>query len=337
MNKAQAAIAKRMINASICAYQIHPHGWTPDPHKIHPPVTRTEQAPNGKSFYNVVPTYQDAVGFVGDSKSYTPQWIATGKDQIDAALVGAMKDGNLLVSLRGTIPPSFENNDIFSWMSDWLEDADITPRSWWYKKGPYIKDSKVGAGFAIPMLKLWPGIAQMIDDTLKHHSCTGVIVTGHSKGAAMSFLAATLIEAAFPQFKGNIHVHAFAAPVTGNDTFKKFYGQLEQTTHRYQVEHDIVPFLPIWNDADIWPQVTFSKLWMEAAWAAIIVGLDLYTDGGYTAVGDFTYFDSSHTLVPGANVHWTAMPAIVSALEHEKFSEIASAHSAVSSYLPCFP
>lgn len=336
MDKTQAAIAKRMINASICAYQIHPQGWKPTPGTLHPPVARTEPAPNGKSFYNVVPTYQDAVGFVADSASYTPLWVATGEDQIDAALVGAMADGNLLVSLRGTIPPSFENNDLFSWMADWLEDADITPRSWWYRKAPYIRDCKVGSGFAIPMLKLWPSIAQMIEQTITAHSCTGVIVTGHSKGAAMSFLAATLIESSFPQFKGNIQVHAFAPPVTGNDTFKKFYGQLEQSTHRYQVEHDIVPFLPIWTDADIWPQVVFSKLWMEAAWAAFVIGIDLYTEGGYTAVGDFTYFDSSHQLVPNADVHFTAMPAVVSALEKEKFSEIAAAHSAVSSYLPCF-
>lgn len=337
MDSTQAAMAKRMINASICAYQIHPEGWTPAPGVPQPPVLRREDAPNGKSFYNVVPTYQDAVGFVGDSSTYTPLWISTGKDQIDAALVGAMKDGNLLVSLRGTIPPSFENNDLFSWMSDWLGDADITPRSWWYKKLPYLKDCKVGAGFAIPMLKLWPSIAQMIEKTLIANSCTGVVITGHSKGAAMTFLAATLIEAAFPQFKGKIHVHAFAAPVTGNDNFKKFYGQLEQATHRYQVEHDIVPFLPLWKDADIWPQVIFKKLWMEGVWAGLIIALDEYIDGGYDAVGDFTYFGSDHKQVDGAVVQLTAMPAVVKALEDEKFGEIAKAHSAVHSYLPCFP
>lgn len=98
-----------------------------------------------------------------------------------------------------------------------------------------------------------------------------------------------------------------------------------------------MPFLPLWKDADIWPQVTFKKLWMEGIWAGLFIALDEYIDGGYDAVGDFTYFGSDHKQVDGAVVQLTAMPAVVKALEDEKFGEIASAHSAVHSYLPCFP
>ena len=82
MTPSQAAAAKSAINASICAYQIHPKGWVPDPPT--PPVTRTIPGPGGAYFYNVVPTYQDQVGFVGTAASgYAPLFASTGKDEIN--------------------------------------------------------------------------------------------------------------------------------------------------------------------------------------------------------------------------------------------------------------
>lgn len=336
MTPSQAAAAKSAINASICAYQIHPKGWVPDPPS--PPVTRTIPGPGGAYFYNVVPTYQDQVGFVGSAASgYAPLFASTGKDEINAALVGALANGKLLVSIRGTIPPTLHNNDIFAWMADWMNDADIPQTHWWVKQLPVIRDCRAETGFVKAMLSLWPSIGHMIDTTLATTPCTGVVVTGHSKGAAMTFLAAQLIEAAFPQFKNAIEVHAFAPPPVGNKIFQRFYGDLAATTHRYQVENDVVPFLPFWAEADFFPFIHFPRTWEELAWAALILGIIVDTDGGYYAVGDFTYFDSNHQLVPGADVLTSAMPAVVNALNSEQFSAVADAHSAVSSYLPCFP
>ena len=85
----------------------------------------------------------------------------------------------------------------------------------------------------------------------------------------------------------------------------------------------------------IYPESTPMKRSMSTNNTRALVG-DL-TGGGYSALGKFTYFDSDHVLVPGADVTTSALPAVVNALKAETYSKIADAHSATSSYLPCFP
>ncbi len=70
MSNDQSAMAKRMINASICAYQIHPKGWKPD--GLTPLQTRTIQGPGDAYFYNVVPLYQDVAAAHSAVTSYLP-------------------------------------------------------------------------------------------------------------------------------------------------------------------------------------------------------------------------------------------------------------------------
>ncbi len=340
---AQLAMAKRMINASIAAYQIHPAGWVPGPPPQPPApplpaVTRTIQGPGGAYFYDVVAAYQDAVGFVGTAAGgYSPLFTASGEDDIDAALVGAMADGNLLIALRGTLPPNIDNDDWCAWIHDWTIDAEIQPRDWSVRRGVWNSSCKVQTGFAADMLSLWPGIAALVRQVLATTPCTGVVITGHSKGGALCFLAATLVEAIFPQFAGQIQVHAFAAPPVGNAVFAQTYGALAATTHRYQVQNDIVPFVPLWSGADIFTAAQMPDWELEAGW--VLLGGYVYdqTAGGYTAVGDFTYFDCNHLIVPGADVTTSALPDVAATLKAGDFSTIAAAHGAVASYLPCFP
>lgn len=335
MTSPQLAMARRMINAAICAYQVHPAGWVPS--GLVPLETQRVQGPGNLFFYDVVPLYQDEVGFVGTAEQgYVPLFTSSGADDINAALVGAMQDGNLLISIRGTIPPTLFNNDIFAWMKDWAQDAEIQRRDWSIRRGPWSNVQQVERGFAAAMLNLWPRLIRMIDETLATNPCTGVVIAGHSKGAAMTFLAATLVAQAYPQFAGKIEVHAFAPPPIGNAGFQKGYAPMAASTHRYQVQNDVVPFLPLWDDADLYAAVTFSHLGYEAAWLAFFAFIGLETGGGYQTVGDFTYFDCNHQIVPGANVLTSALPAVASALMAEEFETVADAHSAVNSYRPCF-
>jgi len=334
-------MATRMINASICAYQIHEKGWIngggckPE---------RTVQGPNDDYFYNVIAKYQDAVGFVGPSSTYTPHFVASGGDDINAALVGALNDGNLVISLRGTLPPNLIHNDLLEWIKDWIQDADIPPVPWQMAKAPHTDVCKVEAGFAKATMNLWPYIAGFVDSTLSQHPCTGVIVTGHSKGAAMTFLIASLVALHYPQFKNNIHVHAFAAPVTGDANFCAAYDSmgLGTNTHRYQVQNDLVPFVPLWTSEDVFADIIFKGTKDEIGWALAVLTVAYLTKGGYGAVGDFTYFNSAHHQVTGAVVGTSALPDLAATLQAgvdgdlSKFAEIAAAHSAVNSYLPCF-
>ncbi len=339
MIPAQAAMAKRMINACLCAYNVHPKGWRPDPRFGQPPVTRTILGGGGAYFYNVMPRYQDAVGFVQTAgQGYAPLFVSSGSGEINAALVGAMGDGNLVVAIRGTLDPDFRNKDVLSIIKDWLNDADVVPMDWQIRNTGFGQGSKGEAGFVKAMNSLWPGMRAMIAATLAQNTCTGVVVTGHSKGAALTFLAATLIEALFPQFVGKVHVHAFAAPVTGNAMFAAAYAPLAARTHRYQVENDVVPFLPLWKGANVFGATALKcSIIKRVLWDGLDGVAKLGTAGGYSPVGDFSYFNAAHKQVAGATPLLNALPAVATTLSQDRFSQVAAAHAAATSYLPCFP
>jgi len=339
MNSNYFSMAGRMINASICCYQIHERGWQPGPPPTPPapPVTRTVEGPNDAYFYDVIPVYQDRVGFTQSADTYTPAFVATGDDHINGALVGTMDDGNVVLALRGTLPPNLTNNDFMEWIKDWAQDADIPPKSWPYLSTPGGSHTQVETGFADAMESLWPSVLTMLTDAISTKT-TGIVITGHSKGAAMTFLAATMVAQAFPNLANSIQVYAFAAPVTGNDDFQNAYNAAPyaKNTYRYQVENDVVPFLPLWTSADILAAIKFSDSHEEEIWLAFATFIIVETKGGYQAVGSFNYYNADHQYVNGAVVTDSALPAVAKALMAGEYSTVANAHSAVNSYLPCF-
>ena len=325
------AMATRMINASICAYNIFEDGAIPP---SGPPISRRVPSSAADSFYQVVPTYQDAVGFAQPSSEYAPAFFASGSDDIDAALIGPTADGNVVVAIRGTIPPSFKNNDLLAWVTDWINDAKIVPHSWDPAGTHY---GHVEHGFGDATLALWPWVKETLEPLLANLSGT-VLVTGHSKGGAMTYLVASLIRETWPELDGRIEVHAFAPAVAIDRAFLKEYAAkgLANKTTRYQVQNDIVPFLPFWSDANVWAEITFSGWAHELEWTAAVEAFRLATGGGYTVAGDFKYFDSAHRFVPEAKVGTSALRAVAQALNEKQYAMIAKAHSAVDSYLPCF-
>jgi hypothetical protein len=326
-------LPRRMINAAICAYQIYARDVIPPPSPPAPPVAGRVTLDDG-SFYDIMPAYQDQVSFA-DLTDGAPPFTTTGEDQIDAALVAPTTDGYLVVSLRGTIPPSLTQNDLREWILDWVQDGDVPPLPW----EPSQQDwGQVETGFATAMTELWPFIRRQIDANLDK-ATNGILVTGHSKGGALTFLAGSLIVAHFPQFRGRTQVFAFAAPVAGDAQFVSSYDAvgLGAATTRFQVEHDIVPFLPLWAGEDVWTQITFDNWIDEDLWKALVDRLRHDSGGGYLAPGAFVYFDCTHQRVAGAEVGTSALPAVAKALQAMEFGTIADAHSAAHSYLPCFP
>jgi hypothetical protein len=150
----------RLINASIAAYSIKDH-------TIDPP-------PGGWEKIGVNP--ETVTVFTG------------GSDQIDAGYVAETADGWVFLVFRGTLPP-FEGN-FRKWIDDWLHDLLIEPTTWKVNGKPF---GQVEAGFANAVLKLWPQIKAALKG-VDPASKKGIIVTGHSKGAAASFLAASLLK-----------------------------------------------------------------------------------------------------------------------------------------------
>ena len=89
---------------------------------------------------------------------------------------------------RGTLPP-FEG-DFWRWIDDWLNDLRIEPTAWVVDGKPF---GQVEDGFASAVVDLWPQVVKDLK-AVDLRSKKAIIVTGHSKGAAASFLAASLLK-----------------------------------------------------------------------------------------------------------------------------------------------
>lgn len=327
----QTALARRMLYASVCAYNI-----TGDRDGAQPVPGADRVEPSGEGYsYSVVEAYQSEVGFAGPPASYTPRFFADGTHDIDAALVGLTGDGYALVALRGTVPVSLEGGDVMQWVEDWRRDAHIGPIPWRLGGTPVGKAER---GFAHGALKLWPWIARQLAD-LKAQAPAGVLVTGHSKGGAMSYLIAGLIAAEWPELAGRIEVHAFAPGACIDAELAEAYAEagLAARTTRYMAAYDIVPFLPLWSDANIWSAAHFSGWWHEGEWLALGAYVVSQTGAGYTAPGALVYFDADCAPVMAPDALDQALAAVVTALQNGRLDLIGTAHSITSSYAKCFP
>lgn len=320
-------LAVRLMNASACAYQIRDAGVASASAK---PISRTAEGDGGAVAYDVVPDFQDAVGFEGASQDYTPAFTAVGPDRIDAALCGLTHDGYALVSFRGTLPPNDNRNDLLEWIKDWMNDADAL-QTRWPPSGPEI--GKVEAGFADSVVALWPWVETQLASLLPK-APKGLLITGHSKGAGMTFLAAHKALLTWPDLAGRIGVYAFAAPVVGDAAFRRVYSGLLPVTHRFQVADDVVPFLPRWDTEDVWSHIRLGHLIEREEWRLLTDVVCDMTGSGYCAVGDMAYVEPTGQVDTAATAASAALTTVVSALEAEDFGRVLDAHSAAESYLP---
>ncbi|MGS4947285.1 lipase family protein [Meridianimarinicoccus sp. RP-17] len=323
-------IAMRAMNAALCAYQIRAEGVRPS---TQTPILRSVPGGNGAFFYDVAPAFQDAVGFVGPGDSYAPAFDATGPDLTDAALIGLTGDGYAILAFRGTLAPNFVRDDLVGWITDWLNDADAVQTPW-PPDGHGRQESE--AGFSRAVVALWPWVEATLEPLLDR-APKGLIVTGHSKGGAMTFLGAALARARWSAAALPIQVYAFAPPVTGNAAFAAAYhaAGLGAATHRVQVAKDLVPFLPRWDAADIWSKIRVSGIVDRLGWDALVDLVDRVTGSGYVAVGSDTLIaDDTGTVLTGNAARDAALAGVVAAVEAETFAEIAAAHVGATSYLP---
>lgn len=325
-------MAVRAMNVSLCAYQIRAVGVRPAKPIKGAKIARSVPGGDGKFFYDLVPAYQDPVGFTATADDDAPAFMATGPDLTDAALIGLTQDGYAMLAFRGTLAPNFVRDDLIGWITDWLNDADAV-QSPWPPDGHGPQEAE--AGFSKAMRALWPWIETTLEPLLDH-APNGLIVTGHSKGGAMTFLGAALARARWPAADLPVQVYAFAPPVAGNAAFAAAYDAagLGAATYRIQVARDMVPFLPRWDKADVWARVRLSRMIEQMEWDAVVALVDGLTGTGYAAVGSDTLIaDDAGTVLTGPAAVSTALDGVVAALEAGQLSEIAAAHGAADSYL----
>lgn len=325
------ALARRMLYASICAYNI-----TGDAHDAQPvPGADRVETSEGGYAYSVVNAYQNAVGFAQPAERYTPAFYADGAHDTNAALVGLTDDGHALIALRGTLPPSLHGSDLMQWVDDWANDTHITPVDWMLGGAA---TGKAERGFAEAALLLWSWIREQLEG-LRAQAPNGVLITGHSKGGAMCYLIASLVHAEWPALAGKIAVHAFAPAASVDPDFAQAYDAAGLAAHttRYMVAHDIVPFLPDWREASIWKGVQFDGWMHEAEWLAIGTYVASETGHGYTAPGRLVFFDAERQHVATPDALERALAAVVAEVQAGAFDAIGAAHSVTDSYALCFP
>lgn len=303
-------MAQRMIDAAICAYSIV------------------------GSTYQRVDFFNAPVGWGDAPKVYT-----AGPDRIDAGLVGETPDGWVIVSLRGTLSTFDSIRSLIAFFRDWLQDDETKQVA--FSPAPGQDFGMVHQGFHAAMTELWRGIGPDLAGR-DWSKFKGLCITGHSKGAGMSFLCAALAQACLPSAANGgpktIQVHAFAAPLAGNQAFVDAYRSagLETNTVRYQREDDLVPFLPAYDSFDILKEWHRGSSWELDA---VLELLEL-THGGYALAGTLEYYPDHHNDQPwpqpvtGDPGQKAAQTAILEAIRRGAKGKIEDAHSAINSYWP---
>lgn len=301
MQPVTATLECRLINASVAAYYIEDGTLSPS-----------------------APGYDK----IGVKPGTVPAVFTGGSDQIDAGYVAETADDWVFTVFRGTLPPFA--GDFWRWIDDWLNDFRIGPMDW---KVDGTTFGRAETGFASAVLDLWPQVLaalRRIDLGPKK----GIIVAGHSKGAAASSLAASLLKGEY--FRNLlVEVCGFASPLVTDRAFRDNYNLLglRPFSARYQNEYDIVPFLPYWPVLDV---LAASERRSRGMNLTITEQVRQQAAGNdYVPLGILRYITTACGIEYGDKAESDALRAIGDALLHLRFTEIAEAHAAQGRYLSC--
>ena len=298
---------QRMLDAAICAYSV------------------VEGAP-----FNPDVHYWDPVG--ADMNDAIP--FLSGTDDINAGFVVTTRDNWVVLSFRGTLSTHHSWHTFKAYLYDWLQDEHTRPVPM------HIDGQEVGRveqGFYSALKSIWPRVrAALRRQDLKN--AKGLQITGHSKGASMTFLAAAKARIEFPHIK-KIEVHAYAPALTGQADFANWYDAhgLGATTMRYQRQNDIVPFIPPGASWDIFSHLGWGENLKGDLLIEVFKLLSHLAYGGYQAVGSLTFLPdppSSSRPVTGNRGELMARKAIVDTIQKGGVEAIMHAHSAACSYWP---
>ena len=180
-----------------------------------------EEVLPGKPF-SPDPRYLNPIGYHNP-----PIIIKGGVDEIDVATLGTNDDG-VILAFRGTLPPAPNVPAILDWLQDLLAvtvEVEGLP-------------GRVHMGFYDAIQTIWKPLLAAV--TAQVTSGKVLIITGHSKGAAVATIAAYMLHnAGITAAK----VIPFASPNPGDVDFAAGFQKIFSQT-RYTNYMDIVPFLP---------------------------------------------------------------------------------------------
>jgi hypothetical protein len=156
----------------------------------------------------------------------------------NVALYSEINDGNLFISIRGTVTMYDIVNDI-NCLQVKMDEDEFAKENMYVHKGFY-NDFREIKTYLRELFTNIKGVQY-------------VIFTGHSRGSAISTFSSMYIKTLFPEL--TIYNIGFGCPRLGNGSFVNYYNKtMRENTFLFKSEFDIVTKLPIYQYYDIMDQ-----------------------------------------------------------------------------------
>jgi hypothetical protein len=156
----------------------------------------------------------------------------------NVALYSERNDGNLFISIRGTVTMYDIANDI-NCLQVKMDEDEFAKENMYVHKGFY-NDFREIKTYLREFFTNIKGVQY-------------VIFTGHSRGSAISTFSSMYIKTLFPEL--TIYNIGFGCPRLGNGSFVNYYNKtMRENTFLFKSEFDIVTKLPIYQYYDIMDQ-----------------------------------------------------------------------------------
>ena len=245
--------------------------------------------------------FSDMVGYTD-----LPIGIVGGVDSIDACLIG-LTDAELVIALRGTLPPTSPNH--LQTILDWKNDADAD-----MVDIPWLPGTKGHDGLLASLEHLWFHIIATVRQYITAHNIQSIAITGHSKGGTLANFCALRLQLEFDDMgiQIPIHVETFAAARGGDTHFSHIYEQ-RISCLRYEYDVDIVPHIPSSEIASI-----INKLDDD------IECIEIKDIPEYKPVGELRYITTDSLIM---NYNTDYMMHLIHDIVTLRFDKIIQAHS----------
>jgi len=244
------------------------------------------------------------------------------KPDVSAALVAVMNvnidDSStdaIVVAFRGTQPLTNDPDGVIDWLKDFLGSPVV---------GPSPIRGKVHSGFLSDTQSVLSGVIDMINNLQSNYTDPlPVIITGHSKGAAMATLCTALIVSGklLPQIP--YAVYTFGSPYPGDSTFAAYFeSNIGVPVYRTENYLDIVPFLL--------PSATLiNALEQSGNGAEALLGILLsgYDNDQYAPIGTLQFIQMNGTFAPPGTFNNSDTDIVTTLGQPNGFATVGDAHN----------
>ncbi|KAA6409823.1 MAG: hypothetical protein FRX48_06435 [Lasallia pustulata] len=178
---------------------------------------------------------------------------------------------------------------------NWFADLDITRRS-----TDLCHGCRVHEGFWKSWTEAAPVVIPKIQEAVVKYPDYGVVVTGHSLGAAVATLAAAGIRKLDRHLADKTELYTFGSPRVGDETTAEFLTRQSNKSYRVTAVNDFIPRLPgkILHYKHMSPEYWIDKNPDNPSTADIVVVTGTYNTDGNSGRHGISHKAHGHYLGP---------------------------------------